>query len=156
LLVVQNVDAESSTLVSRIVHAPSSQYLEARYPLNLDQPPQGLGSAITYSRRYQLLALLSVAAEDDDGAAAQAAAPVAASPAPRRAGSDRPISAPQVKKFWAVAHEHKWTSAEALQLLLFRYKVEHVDAIKADTFDGILRQLQQGPPKPEADDDQPF
>src|SRR4030095_9203914 len=43
LRVIQSVDAESSTLVSQILHAPSGEYLEARYPLNLDQTPQQLG-----------------------------------------------------------------------------------------------------------------
>ena len=32
--------------------------------------PQGWGSAMTYARRYQLMALLGLAAEDDDGNAA--------------------------------------------------------------------------------------
>lgn len=36
---------------------------------------QDIGSAITYARRYQLLAAVGLAPEDDDGAAAQAATP---------------------------------------------------------------------------------
>lgn len=32
--------------------------------------PQGQGSALTYARRYQMLALLGIATEDDDGTAA--------------------------------------------------------------------------------------
>ena len=36
---------------------------------------QDVGSAITYARRYQLLAMVGLAPEDDDGAAAQAAKP---------------------------------------------------------------------------------
>lgn len=35
-----------------------------------DTTPQAIGSAITYFRRYQMCAVLGVAAEDDDGAAA--------------------------------------------------------------------------------------
>lgn len=35
-----------------------------------DNTPQAIGSAITYFRRYQMCAVLGVAAEDDDGAAA--------------------------------------------------------------------------------------
>lgn len=35
-----------------------------------DTSPQAIGSAITYFRRYQMCAVLGVAAEDDDGAAA--------------------------------------------------------------------------------------
>ena len=36
---------------------------------------QDVGSAITYARRYQLLAMVGLAPEDDDGAAAQSAQP---------------------------------------------------------------------------------
>ena len=36
---------------------------------------QGLGSAITYARRYGLMSMAGIAPEDDDGNAAAAAAP---------------------------------------------------------------------------------
>ena len=42
-------------------------------PTKLD--PQGVGSAITYSRRYSLLAMSGAAPEDDDGNAASAKGP---------------------------------------------------------------------------------
>jgi hypothetical protein len=75
VIVLQAVDAETSSLVSRLVHAPTDQWIESRYPLNFDQAPQQLGSQVTYARRYQLQALLSIAAEDDDGASASSSAP---------------------------------------------------------------------------------
>lgn len=58
--------------------------------------PQGQGSALTYARRYQMLALLNIATEDDDGKAAakptrqreQPAARPAASPAQNRVARD--------------------------------------------------------------------
>lgn len=46
--------------------------------------PQGQGSAITYARRYQLLALLGIATEDDDGQQAGRA--------PRKAAAQRPAN----------------------------------------------------------------
>ena len=42
------------------LHVPSSK-----------QDPQGYGSALTYARRYSLLAACGIAAEDDDGNSAQ-------------------------------------------------------------------------------------
>lgn len=48
-------------------------------PVKFD--PQSVGSALTYSRRYALLALCGVAADDDDDAAA-ASRPAARHPAP--------------------------------------------------------------------------
>jgi hypothetical protein len=42
------------------------------------QDPQGYGSALTYARRYSLMAACGIAPEDDDGNAAQRKAPDAA------------------------------------------------------------------------------
>lgn len=49
------------------------------------QDPQGYGSALTYARRYSLLAACGIAAEDDDGNAAshRKAAPAAEAPSPK-------------------------------------------------------------------------
>jgi hypothetical protein len=53
-------------LSTRLCHK-SGEYMEATYimkPVKMD--PQGLGSAITYARRYSLCAILSLAIDDDD------------------------------------------------------------------------------------------
>jgi hypothetical protein len=42
---------------------------------------QGYGSAVTYARRYGLMAMAGIAPEDDDGNAAAAAAPRQQAPA---------------------------------------------------------------------------
>ena len=56
-------------LVTRLLHV-SGQWIESDGILPATQAtPQGLGSAVTYARRYWLTALLGVVAEsDDDGA----------------------------------------------------------------------------------------
>jgi len=91
VILLQAVNADTSCLLTRLIHAATGQYVEVPYPLNLEQMPQALGSAVTYARRYQLLALLGVAAEDDDGATAQAPTP---EPRPRAsASSDAPAGA---------------------------------------------------------------
>jgi hypothetical protein len=53
--------------------------------------PQKMGGAITYYRRYSLLALLGLAPEDDDGNAASKPAPPAKAPETR----PQPPSAPE-------------------------------------------------------------
>ena len=61
----------------------SGQWLKGVYPIKpTKDDPQGMGSAITYCRRYSLAAMVGVAQEDDDGNAASAQ-PI--NPAPRRA-----------------------------------------------------------------------
>ena len=71
LAVSQPVGAEG---VATIVFHTSGQWL-AFGPLKVkptQNTPQAEGSAITYARRYQILAALNLATEDDDGARASA------------------------------------------------------------------------------------
>lgn len=72
LAITQSVEGQE--VVTRLIHS-SGQSLCGRCPLVMDEGrrgPQALGSALTYSRRYGLSALLGVASEeDDDGQAAQ-------------------------------------------------------------------------------------
>jgi len=58
------------TVVTTLAHL-SGQWVRGSLTLMpKDQSPQGYGSAITYSRRYALAAIVGVAPEDDDGNAA--------------------------------------------------------------------------------------
>lgn len=70
LALVQQTDlAEDGAMVlhSRLFHE-SGQWLGSVYPIRpVKNDPQGVGSAITYARRYASMALLGIAAEDDDG-----------------------------------------------------------------------------------------
>lgn len=58
------------------IHAGSGEQLECRTPLIIAKNDmQGYGSAVTYARRYGLMAMAGIAPEDDDGNAAVKAAP---------------------------------------------------------------------------------
>ena len=55
------------TLITRLQHT-SGEYIEIETPLLISkQDMQGLGSAITYARRYSLASLLNISQSDDDG-----------------------------------------------------------------------------------------
>lgn len=77
---------ESQELVTTLWHA-SGESIESVAELRAEkQTLQGLGSAITYLRRYSIQALLNLAAEDDDGNSASgvgSAKPAATTPATR-------------------------------------------------------------------------
>jgi hypothetical protein len=64
-------EGESTWLETTLVHS-SGQWMRSRYPVKpAKNDPQGVGSAITYCRRYALMAMVGVVAdEDDDGEAA--------------------------------------------------------------------------------------
>ena len=59
-----------------LIHGESGEQLSCRVPLIVGKNDmQGYGSAVTYARRYGLMAMAGIAAEDDDGNAAAKAAP---------------------------------------------------------------------------------
>lgn len=65
----------SRAMVTVLIHE-SGEKVECPIPLILGKNDmQGLGSAITYARRYGLMSLAGIAPEDDDGNAAVASAP---------------------------------------------------------------------------------
>lgn len=66
-LVFTQVPEESTHLITMLFHTESGEYLESRYELKAAQTtPQGLGSAITYARRYSLTSILGLNIDDDD------------------------------------------------------------------------------------------
>ena len=81
IAIMQMTDIEDARtiLVTRLIHS-SGEWLGSRYPVHpVKADPQGEGSALTYARRYALMALVGIAPEDDDGNAAVKAADKAAS-----------------------------------------------------------------------------
>ena len=74
---IMSQDGPSPALKTTILHVESGESLDSTAPLMLDkQTAQGLGSAITYMRRYSILAILGLVADvDDDGNAAEKSAP---------------------------------------------------------------------------------
>lgn len=84
--------------VTTLLGHSSGQWIESTLfvrPAKFDA--QGVGSAITYLRRYALMAIAGVAPEDDDGNAAVSGPGPAAPPPQRRAG--RPTAAVQPPRY---------------------------------------------------------
>jgi hypothetical protein len=72
IAIMQQTDIEDARtiLVTRLIHE-SGEWIASRYPVHpVKADPQGEGSALTYARRYALMALVGIAPEDDDGNAA--------------------------------------------------------------------------------------
>lgn len=62
-------------LETRLTHVDSGQWMQSVLVMPLPKnDPQGLGSAITYARRYAISAILGIVTEDDDGNAASGVA----------------------------------------------------------------------------------
>jgi hypothetical protein len=68
------------TLTTVLLHE-SGEFIESTAPLIVSKNDmQGLGSAVSYQRRYSLQGVLSLAASDDDGNSACLPAPVKSAP----------------------------------------------------------------------------
>ena len=64
--------SEGLLLVTLLTHE-SGEYIGGEYPIKpTKDDPQGMGSALTYARRYAFSAITGIASEDDDGNAASA------------------------------------------------------------------------------------
>jgi len=76
IAIIQQTDILDGRMVllTRLVHE-SGEWIAGRYPVQpVKADPQGEGSALTYARRYALMAIAGIAPEDDDGNAAVKAA----------------------------------------------------------------------------------
>ncbi len=126
------ISTEGPILVYKLLHVTSGEGISGEMPLMLDkQNSQGLGSAITYARRYSLLSVIgAVGDEDDDGNKASAsevtkevkrkeAKPLDAAAlaqlekAVKDAGKDIEMAARAVKR----ASKHELTEADGWEIL---------------------------------------
>lgn len=66
-----DIDEHGGVIVETTLMHSSGQWIESRLRMTPTKPdPQGIGSCITYARRYGLQALVGVPSDDDDGNAA--------------------------------------------------------------------------------------
>jgi len=72
LAIIQSpeVNAEGLTLTTLLTHSTGQWIKNVFRIVPKDDTPQGVGSALTYARRYALTALVGIAQVDDDGNAA--------------------------------------------------------------------------------------
>lgn len=88
LTVAQDVTGTTDGMVeitTRVYHTGGHVEIFGPLPMPRGRGPQDTGSAITYGRRYSLMAALGLATEDDDGKQAQQAAERATEPHPNSA-----------------------------------------------------------------------
>ena len=99
------------------------------------QDPQGYGSAITYARRYSLMAACGIAPEDDDGnAASKPAAAQALKPVP-----DTMLSEDQITAITDAAND----AGIQIKAICDTAKVKSLREISAARYAGILAWIKQ-------------
>lgn len=88
------ISERSITLTTLLCHE-SGEWMRSAFTIPVSKPDaQGVGSAVTYARRYALAAMVGIVQDDDDGNAASGPAQARKS-APAPAPAPRPAAAPQ-------------------------------------------------------------
>jgi len=144
-------------VVTTLAHI-SGQWIRGRLLLKPVKPdPQGIGSCITYGRRYALAAIVGVCTDDDDGAAASGTtARKAYAPPPPDVG--KPVAPPKAdakpKDPNVISAKqrgllfHKWREAgltdEVVKAHIFaNYGVKHTDEIPKDRMNELLAWIEK-------------
>lgn len=96
------------------------------------QDPQGYGSALSYCRRYSLMAACGIAAEDDDGNAASK------SPAPAKQPAPVHLNAEQIANITALAEEVGVT----MQTICAFAKVDSLEQAPLLAYAPIIKKLE--------------
>lgn len=116
------------------IHAESGEQLSCRIPLIVNKNDmQGYGSAITYARRYGLMAMAGIAPEDDDGNAAAMSAPKLKAPSK--------ITENQFQKIKALIEITSTNEAQVCQFVGVKELIE-MDESKANDVIALLNKKQ--------------
>jgi hypothetical protein len=117
------------------------------------QDPQGLGSALSYSRRYALSAIAGVYQDDDD-----------ANLASNKSSSEKPelsqtkaqdyqdnqhsstvVTDAQIKRLFAIAKQHNWTNEMVKNYIKTRYEIESTKDLNRFNYDHLIKAIELGP-----------
>lgn len=142
-------DPAVAHVTTLLLHS-SGQWIRSEIAIRpVKADPQGMGSALTYARRYGLSAVAGVAPDDDDGNAAsgqrESTKPVTRDSlqreAPPRAANGGTITEKQVNRLWAVAKaagREKGDIVEYLKSLGYRSSSE----IPKSRYDEIIAWVE--------------
>jgi hypothetical protein len=133
-------------LSTKIFHI-SGETLSSQMPIiNKAGTDQGLGSSITYTKRYSLEALLGASSQkDDDGNAATGNEVPAAKKAGPKADTKSELSDAQIKRLFAIAHAHKWTNERVKEYMKFKYATESTKDLSWQNYELLIKAIEASP-----------
>jgi len=141
---------DNQTFVRTVLLHSSGQWIDGLYPvITQKNDPQGLGSGMSYSRRYSLMAMVGIPASDDDAeSATNRTAPLMPfETAAQRVekGTDTVadgfISEKQAARLFAIAKKNK-VSNDQIKGVLKKYGVEETKQIKWKDYDSIITLIE--------------
>jgi hypothetical protein len=161
-----SMSGSQPAITTMLLHK-SGQFVADTLPMPVSKPDaQGIGSAITYGRRYGLQAILGLAAEDDDGNAASHSAPASQQqrpvpqaptpPPPAGAKIEKTITQPQAQRLWAIANGNNLSKEEVARIVKgFGFNgIAQITMAKYEEICAALKPLTS--PEEVQDDDIPF
>lgn len=137
LCVIQTTEIQGTAtgIVTTLAHS-SGQWIQGFYPLSpIKQDPQGIGSAMTYARRYALAAMVGVVQVDDDGEAAMA-----------RVKLSNGIVAPMIKPEQP-GPEDGTSHAESYKIPFGKFKQRSLEEVGADDLRKYVEYLEESAKK---------
>lgn len=132
-------DEDGKRYVKTVLAHESGETIECRVELIVGKNDmQGLGSAITYGRRYGLMAMAGIAPEDDDGNAVKSGPMIEAlAVEPRQIEADAYVSAEQADAIIAKAFQ----ADVSLEKISAYIGAQNVQAIWAKDFSAVMKKL---------------
>ena len=145
-----DVDNDKSVMETTLYHT-SGEWISGTQLVNpVKNDPQGLGSAITYARRYSLSAILGLVSDDDDDAntatkpAQEAKAPVnTVSPPVETPQRSEGITPPQTKKIHATAKDKGLSPEEARAYMQKTFKKNSTKELTKDEASTMIEFLNE-------------
>ena len=134
LSVIQTPDttADGVFLYTTLAHS-SGQWIRSTMPVRpVQDTPQGLGSALTYARRYSLASMVGVAPDDDDDGQAASTGERAANNGPGKA-APKPVESPEQ----ADAREAAGRIKEAINLAKTPAEIDTILKVQSKTLESI-------------------
>lgn len=139
--------------VDTILSHSSGQYIACRLIMHpVKDDPQGVGSALSYARRYSLAAIVGIAPEDDDAESAvgrtkDVTPPVTSiPPAPptRRGAKPTTITDEQISEIYDLAGKSKYTNEDIKKELADTYKIGAIKFMPYEKVDEFKKWLIEG------------
>lgn len=176
-----NFEDGTSTFIleTYLVHS-SGEWVCSEYPVRpVKDDPQGLGSALTYARRYALMAMVGIAPEDDDGNAASGKPAVGTEEAQgvvmeeklkdlkaKEEARHEPtyssqrsvvetITVPQGSRLYAIAKSSGWTDEQLKIALLGHFGYRHTKEVSKAKYKEVCEYFEHPPdegPKQKSED----
>ena len=134
-------DGEFIFVKTKLIHEAGesieTEYLKMKPQKN---DPQGMGSCITYAKRYQLAAFLGICESvDDDGNKATFGNSKPTSSNKTTSGSN--LSEPQLKRLYAIANNSGYDKQKLATMVLAKYK-KAIDKLTKEEYDHVCSGLE--------------